>query len=302
MHTSTALQNAIEALGVEVRKDVSLAQLSTFKAGGTAALLAKPISVGQLSQLLTLCNEYGSRYFILGKGSNLLFADAGFDGVLVQLGGTLAGLTQEEGSTVKCGAGASLAEVCRTVAGWGLGGMEFAFGIPGSVGGAIYMNAGAYGGEIGQVIKTVTYLTKTGEEKTISAQECAFAYRNSIFQKEEGCILSCTFNLEPANSTDVLAQMNIIMQKRAEKQPLNLPSMGSAFKRPQGAYAAALIEQCGLKGYRVGGAAISEKHTGFIVNLGGATAADVISLAEYVAKTVYEKTGYVLEREFQVVE
>ena len=179
--------------------------------------------------------------------------------------------------------------------------MEFAYGIPGTVGGAVYMNAGAYGGEVKDVLQSVRYLTAEGEITEAPAAELDLSYRHSAFEENGGCILSACFRLEPGDPGAIKARMNELMAKRLDKQPLDKPSAGSTFKRPAGAFAAALIDQCGLRGYRHGGAAVSEKHCGFVVNLGGATCADVLALCDEVRAIVQEKTGYELEKEIRVV-
>ena len=194
-----------------------------------------------------------------------------------------------------------LAALCKAALKHGLSGLEFAYGIPGTVGGAVYMNAGAYGGEMKDVLTTVRYLAAEGEVREVPAAELDLRYRHSIFEENSGCILSAQFHLQPGNAADIRAKMDELMAKRVEKQPLDKPSAGSTFKRPAGAFAAALIDQCGLRGYRHGGAAVSDKHCGFVVNLGGATCADVLALCDEVRAIVKEKTGYDLEKEIRVV-
>ena len=199
------------------------------------------------------------------------------------------------------GAGLKLSALCKAALDSSLTGLEFAYGIPGTVGGAVYMNAGAYGGEMKDVLVSVTYLTREGEIVTEDAANLDLSYRHSIFEENGGCILSAKFHLKRGDSAAIKARMDELMQKRVDKQPLDKPSAGSTFKRPMGAFAAALIDQCGLRGYRHGGAAVSEKHCGFVVNLGGATCADVLALCDEVRAVVKEKTGYDLEKEIRVV-
>lgn len=199
------------------------------------------------------------------------------------------------------GAGLKLSALCTAALEHGLTGLEFAYGIPGTVGGAVYMNAGAYGGEVKDVLQSVRYLTAEGEIREATAAELDLSYRHSAFEENGGCILSACFRLEPGDPGAIKARMNELMAKRLDKQPLDKPSAGSTFKRPAGAFAAALIDQCGLRGYRHGGAAVSEKHCGFVVNLGGATCADVLALCDEVRAIVQEKTGYELEKEIRVV-
>lgn len=200
---------------------------------------------------------------------------------------------------VIAGAGLKLSALCKAALDSSLTGLEFAYGIPGTVGGAVYMNAGAYGGEMKDVLVSVTYLTREGEIVTEDAANLDLSYRHSIFEENGGCILSAKFHLKRGDSAAIKARMDELMQKRVDKQPLDKPSAGSTFKRPVGAFAAALIDQCGLRGYRHGGAAVSEKHCGFVVNLGGATCADVLALCDEVRVVVKEKTGYDLERKFE---
>ena len=207
-----------------------------------------------------------------------------------------------DGTQVTAGAGLRLSALCTAALENSLAGLEFAYGIPGTVGGAVYMNAGAYGGEIKDVLTAVRYLTAEGEAVEAPAAELDLSYRHSVFEENGGCILSASFRLEQGDPAAIKARMNELMAKRVEKQPLDKPSAGSTFKRPAGAFAAALIDQCGLRGYRHGGAAVSDKHCGFVVNLGGATCADVLALCDEVRAIVKEKTGYDLEKEIRVVE
>ena len=206
-----------------------------------------------------------------------------------------------DGGYISAPAGLKLSELCKFALQHGYTGLEFAYGIPGTVGGAVYMNAGAYGGEMKDVLTTVQYLTTEDEVKETAAAELDLRYRHSIFEENGGCILSAQFALTPGEPEVIRAKMDELMAKRLDKQPLDKPSAGSTFKRPVGAFAAALIDQCGLRGYRHGGAAVSEKHCGFVVNLGGATCADVLALCEEVRTIVKEKTGYDLEKEIRVV-
>lgn len=199
------------------------------------------------------------------------------------------------------GAGALLAHVCLAAAEAGLAGLEFAYGIPGCVGGGVYMNAGAYGGEMKDILENATFFDDQLREVTLSAADLHLGYRTSAFELMPWCILRASFLLEPGNADEIRERMRDFAQRRVDKQPLDMPSAGSTFKRPKGAYAGALIDKCGLRGYAVGGAAISEKHCGFVVNKGGATCADVICLTDTVAKIVKEQTGYTLEREIRVV-
>ena len=286
--------------GIPFRENEPLAAHCTFKIGGPAQLFVQPQTEQQLCSAVALCKEQAVRYYLLGNGSNILFADEGFAGAVIDIS-ALGSDIAVEGNMLTAGAGGRLAALCRAALEHGLSGLEFAYGIPGTVGGAVYMNAGAYGGEIKDVLTVVRYLTAEGEVVQASAAELDLSYRHSIFEENGGCILSAQFALQPGNAADIRAKMDELMAKRADKQPLDKPSAGSTFKRPAGAFAAALIDQCGLRGFRHGGAAVSDKHCGFVVNLGGATCADVLALCDEVRAIVKEKTGYELEKEIRVV-
>jgi UDP-N-acetylmuramate dehydrogenase len=259
-----------------------------------------PENEQQLCSAVALCKEQAVRYYLLGNGSNILFADEGFSGVVIDVSALDAEIAVED-TVLTAGAGVRLAALCKAALKHGLSGLEFAYGIPGTVGGAVYMNAGAYGGEMKDVLQSVRYLTQDGDIVEAETAALDLSYRHSIFEENGGCILSAKFHLKCGDSAAIKARMDELMQKRIDKQPLDKPSAGSTFKRPVGAFAAALIDQCGLRGYRHGGAAVSEKHCGFVVNLGGATCADVLALCDEVRAVVKEKTGYDLEKEIRVV-
>lgn len=286
--------------GVPYECGTPLARYTTFKIGGPVALFARPADARQLEAALAACKKSDVRYYLLGQGSNTLFADEGFDGAVICTR-MMGDVPRIEGERMTAPAGAGLTALCAMARDAGLTGLEFACGIPGSLGGALYMNAGAYGGEMKDVVETVTCLTPEGTVETRPADALAFGYRTSVFEQDGSCVLSATLRLARGDKAAIRARMAELLAKRREKQPLEWPSAGSTFKRPQGAFAAALIEQCGLKGLQVGGAAVSQKHSGFVVNLGGATCADVIALTEQVIRVVKEKTGYTLEREIRVV-
>ena len=286
--------------GIPFRENEPLAAHCTFKIGGPAQLFVQPQTEQQLCSAAALCKEQAVRYYLLGNGSNILFADEGFAGVVIDIS-ALGSDIAVEGNMLTAGAGVRLVALCRAALEHGLSGLEFAYGIPGTVGGAVYMNAGAYGGEMKDVLTVVRYLTAEGKVVQASAAELDLSYRHSIFEENGGCILSAQFALQPGNAADIRAKMDELMAKRVDKQPLDKPSAGSTFKRPAGAFAAALIDQCGLRGFRHGGAAVSDKHCGFVVNLGGATCADVLALCDEVRAIVKEKTGYELEKEIRVV-
>ena len=307
------LKQQLRAEGIAYRENEPLAAHCTFKIGGPADVFAQPETEEQLCRAIALCRECGVKYYLLGNGSNILFEDAGYHGVVIDTTALKMGIgilekvyhpgaaPGEVYDAVAAGAGLKLSALCAAALENGLTGLEFAYGIPGTVGGAVYMNAGAYGGEMKDVLDKVTYLTQEGQIVTEEAAKLDLAYRHSIFEENGGCILSAQFHLKRGDPEAIRARMNELMAKRVEKQPLDKPSAGSTFKRPAGAFAAALIDQCGLRGYRHGGAAVSEKHCGFVVNMGGATCADVLALCDEVRAIVKEKTGYELEKEIRVV-
>ena len=293
--TITALCAALTAQQLPFAQGEPLAPHTTFKIGGPAAFWCTPRDAEQLRRTLQLCRENDVRVYLLGNGSNTLFDDAGFDGAVIDMRG-LSGMENSGLDTdavrITAGAGQTL----------GLTGLEFACGIPGTVGGAVYMNAGAYGSELKDVLESVTFLDSDLQLRTLPAADLAMGYRTSIFeQNPDWCILSATVVLHRGDGAAVLARMQELLGKRREKQPLEWPSAGSTFKRPQGAFAGKLIEDCGLRGFTVGGAQISEKHCGFVINRGGATCADVVALTEQVRQIVEARTGFVLEREIRVV-
>lgn len=274
---------------------------TTFGIGGPALLL-RPRSRAELQAAMTLCREAGEEPFILGRGSNLLVSDSGISRPVIQLDGDFTAITRE-GNTLRCGAGASLIAVCRAAAENSLSGIEWGYGIPGSLGGGVYMNAGAYGGELRDVLTEVTFLDEAGEYRTLPADELSLSYRHSIFEDRPGTVIvGAVLTLTPGDPAAIRAAMEDYMSRRREKQPLEYGSAGSTFKRPVGNYASALVDQCGLKGLSVGGAEVSRKHAGFIINRGGATAADVRELIAEVQRIVREKTGYTLECEIKYIE
>lgn len=287
--------------GVPCARKEPMARHTSFKIGGPAEIYCTPKNAQQVQEIRNKCAELDVRTYFLGKGTNVLFADRGYDGVIIRIGESF-GEIQVQDNVVKAGAGASLAKVCLAAADAGLAGMEFAFGIPGCVGGAVYMNAGAYNGEMKDILRDVTFLDENGHEITLEADALSLGYRTSAFAYMPWCILSASFRLVPGNTGEIRDKMSEYARRRAEKQPLDVPSAGSTFKRPEGAYASALIDQCGLRGYAVGDAAISEKHCGFVVNKGNATCADVLCLTDVVTKIVKEQTGFTLEKEIRVVE
>ena len=281
-------------------REVPLSRYTSFRIGGPARRMAFPQNGEQLILLLSRARELSARPIILGNGTNLLFPDAGVDRLVIHTRDmNRVARVESDPCCLRADAGASLARVAMTACRLGFTGLEFAHGIPGSVGGAVYMNDGAYGGQMADCTVCARVLFG-GEIQTWDARRLEFSYRHSALA-QGGIVLGAQFALTPGDPAQIAAQVRAYNAQRREKQPLNLPSAGSAFKRPKGAFAAALIDQCALKGYRVGGAQVSPKHAGFIVNTGGATAADVLALCRHVQQTVQEQTGYVLEREFIVL-
>lgn len=300
------LKQQLQAAGILYKENEPLSAHCTFRIGGPADLFVMPRDEDQLCQTVQFCKQAEIRYYLLGNGSNILFADEGFRGAVIDVSAEAAGMglsiyQNADGDYISAPAGLKLSELCKFALQHGYTGLEFAYGIPGTVGGAVYMNAGAYGGEMKDVLEVVSYLTADGRWVDSEASELDFSYRHSAFEENDACILGAVFHLEKGDPDAIKARMNELMQKRIDKQPLDKPSAGSTFKRPAGAFAAALIDQCGLRGYRHGGAAVSDKHCGFVVNLGSATCADVLALCDEVRAIVKEKTGYDLEKEIRVV-
>lgn len=303
--TTAALAKALAAEQLPFVQQEVLAGHTTFKIGGPAAFWCAPRNAVELRRILQHCRAQGVRVYLLGNGSNTLFDDAGFDGAVVDMRG-LNEMKASDADTdlvrITAGAGQTLGRLCSKAQTLGLTGLEFACGIPGTVGGAVYMNAGAYGGELKDVLERVTFLDSDLQLRTLPAADLKMGYRTSLFEENpDWCILSATVVLRHGDGAAVLARMQELLGRRKDKQPLEWPSAGSTFKRPQGAFAGKLIEECGLRGFTVGGAQISEKHCGFVINRGGATCADVVALTEQVSRIVRDKTGFVLEREIRVV-
>ena len=298
------LQNLLEALRrleIPVSPNEPLSAHTTLRIGGPAACFCRPETSEQAVSVIRLCVEHAVPYVVVGNGSNLLAADAGYHGVVLCTTGLDAlSIDPSEPSIVCCGAGAMLGAVSTFAQKQSLSGMAFAYGIPGTVGGAVVMNAGAYGGEVKDVLLDVTFY-ENGAIHTLPSEELDLRYRHSCFAERDAVILSARFRLQPGDSQEILTEMRDYMSRRKEKQPLEYPSAGSTFKRPQGAYAAALIDQCGLKGRSVGDAQVSEKHAGFLINRGSATCADMLALIHIVQDTVREQTGFDLEPEVQML-
>ena len=284
-------------LGCKASKNERLADHISFKVGGPCPLLIEPKNENQLKDIITEIRKENIPFAVLGNGTNVLVSDGGIDKVIVKIGDEMTRLSLEGEDVISCSAGTKVVTLCKFALENSLSGLEFAYGIPGTCGGAVFMNAGAYGGEVKDVLSEITYLTPDSELKTMSAEEAELSYRHSVF-KENGCIVvSAKFKLKKAPKEEIKNAMTDFLSRRKDKQPLEYPSAGSTFKRPEGYYAGALIEQCGLKGKTVGGAQISEKHAGFLINKNNATAKDITDLINLTRETVKKETGVTLEPE-----
>lgn len=289
------LGEQVEILAAEPMKNHT-----TFRIGGPADALALPKTPEEVAEVVRFCHEHAQPYYVLGNGSNLLVSDEGYRGLVLQLYRNFNDI-QVNGETITVQAGSMLAAVARTAYQTGLTGLEFASGIPGTIGGAVVMNAGAYGGEMKNVLKEVTVLTKEGEVLVIPAKALELGYRTSVIPKNGWIVLGAVLQLEKGDQEQILARMEELKEQRITKQPLDLPSAGSTFKRPEGYFAGKLIMDAGLRGFTVGGAQVSEKHCGFVVNRGNATAADVWELICEVKRRVKEMTGVELEPEVKLL-
>ena len=285
---------------VELRFDEPMSRHTSFRIGGPVAVMAFPKSGEELAEILKVSALLDIKPAILGAGTNVLAPDDGIEGLVICLKDCMGGMEQTGENTIRVAAGVTMTRAAMFAANLGLSGLEFAHGIPGTIGGGVYMNAGAYGGEIKDVCTRVRIMEMNGEARWITNEEAAFSYRHSAIEDNPWIVVAAEFRLTPTPEEEVWAKMKELIGKRRASQPLDLPSAGSAFKRPVGGYAAALIDQTGLKGFQVGGAAVSEKHAGFVVNLGGATAADVQELLQQVSDKVFERTGIRLEPEVRI--
>lgn len=298
----TSFQSKIKDLlpEIELRFNEPMSRHTSFRIGGKAEVMAFPKNPGELADILKTCIILDTKPAILGAGTNVLAPDEGLGGLVLCLKDCMNGMELLPNHQLKVMSGVTMSRAAVFAAHHGLSGLEFAHGIPGTVGGGVYMNAGAYGGEIEQICVSADVMDEQGNVETISAEQLGFSYRHSILEKSGKIVISAVFQLVPKEQDEIQCRMKELQAKRSASQPLNLPSAGSAFKRPVGGYAAALIDEAGLKGFRVGNAGISEKHAGFAVNLGGATAADVRELLKTVSDKVYERSGIRLEPEIRI--
>ncbi len=288
----------LERVGCRVSENEPMAAHTSFHIGGAADVFAQADTEKALQKSIAFCREHSVPFMVIGNGSNLLVGDKGIQGVVLQYTNTSIDV-KENHLTVS--AGVSVAKLCNTACQHGLSGLEFAFGIPGTVGGGIYMNAGAYGGQLSDVLVSVKVLNENGEIEVLQETQLQLGYRHSLLMERSLTVLEAKFLLTADDPQAIRARMDDYLGRRRDKQPLEYPSAGSFFKRPEGYFAGALIEQSGLKGYAVGDAQISEKHAGFVINRGKATCADVLALSDYVQATVLQKFGVSLEREVQLI-
>ena len=302
MTDRTVFQQKLSALipQVELRFWEPMAKHTSFRIGGPVEIMAFPKTTTELTVLLQAAETLGIKPVVLGAGTNVLAPDAGFPGLCICLKDALNGMELLDNDRVRIMAGVTMSRAAVFAANQGLSGMEFAHGIPGTVGGGVYMNAGAYGGEICNICESVDVMDLHGNLRTLTKEQMQFSYRHSLLEEENGIVVAAVFSLRQKDPEEIKAKMKELQGKRSASQPLDLPSAGSAFKRPVGGYAAALIDAAGLKGFSVGGAAISTKHAGFAVNIGGATAEDVKALLQQVSDRVFENSGIRLEPEVRI--
>ncbi|MGN1411469.1 MAG: UDP-N-acetylmuramate dehydrogenase [Oscillospiraceae bacterium] len=298
----TNIINLCDTANCKYLLDEPLKNHTTFKVGGNCKIFVEVNSVDLICKLIRFCKDNQVKFTVMGNGSNIIAKDSGFDGVVIHLGSELSSLQMLSDTEIKAYSGTSLKSLCLMALDNHLTGLEFAYGIPGSVGGALYMNAGAYGGEMVNIVKSAEYINSDGELKTISVEDMQFSYRCSIFSKLDSCVIvSVTVQGTKGIYEDIKSEMDRLMTARKSKQPLEFPSAGSTFKRPVGDYASRLIDVCGLRGLSVGDAQVSEKHCGFIINKGNATCDDILKLTDKVIQIVKEKTGYTLELEPKIL-
>lgn len=302
MMKMTVLQSRIADLLSDITLSMHepMSRHTSFRIGGPAEVMAFPKNTEELAKILKMSALLDCKVAILGAGTNVLAPDDGVEGIVICLKDCLDGMEILEQNRLQVYAGVTMTRAAVFAANHGLGGMEFAHGIPGTVGGGVYMNAGAYGGSIDQICESVDVMQMDGTVRTLTSEEMAFSYRHSRLEEQPGIVISAVFKLMLKPQSEIRETMQMLMEKRKTSQPLDLPSAGSAFKRPVGGYAAALIDEAGLKGTQVGGAAVSTKHAGFVVNVGNATAKDVKQLLKQVSDKVFDNTGIRLEPEVRI--
>lgn len=296
------IENALKQLNIEFLTEEPMKNHTSFRTGGNAEVFSIPKNESEIKAILNLCNKENVPCFVLGNGSNILVPDEGIKNrVVIYLGDNLSYINEKEDGTIVAGAGTKLIQLCRYALSKELSGLEFAYGIPGSVGGAAYMNAGAYGGEMKDVLVKINHINEDGTDGFTEGDEMDLSYRHSAYSSEKKIITSVELKLQNGDKEEIEAKMKDFLGRRKDKQPLEYPSAGSVFKRPEGYFAGALIEQSGLKGKRIGGAMVSEKHAGFIINYDNATTSDVLELIDFCRETVKDKFGVTLEAEIKSV-
>lgn len=296
-----SLEKICRDIGIKYSLNEPLSSHTSMKIGGACDIIVQPDSESSLVDIVRLCKAENIPFFVLGKGSNVLVSGEGYRGCIILLSKEFSDV-MVNGGEITALAGASLKSVCMAALDNSLSGLEFAYGIPGSVGGALYMNAGAYGGEMKDIVKSCRYIDENGDICEMNVEDMALSYRHSCFSGKSCVIISVTMELKCGDKAEIKARMDELMGRRRDKQPLEFPSCGSTFKRPEGYFAAALIEECGLKGFSIGGAQVSEKHSGFVINKGGASFEDVMALVAHIKKTVKEHKGVDLECEMLILE
>ncbi len=289
------------SIGCRAEREVPMSKYTTFRIGGNASVMLTPLNDEQLVLVIKECKKENIKPFILGNGSNMLICDAGLKTVVINMCRPEPKIKLVNDDTIVCDAGINMSKVCNFALENELTGLEFAFGIPGSAGGAAYMNAGAYGGEMKDVLVECRHIDSDANLGSLKGDELELAYRTSAYERNGFVITTLIMKLKKGDKATIKAKMQELLQRRKDKQPLEFPSAGSTFKRPVGYFAGSLIEECGLKGYSVGGAQVSEKHAGFIINKGGATAQDVLDLIKYVQDRVYEEKNVKLEPEVRLI-
>lgn len=300
MRDNSLFLNALKKVHIEVLHNIELKPYTSLHIGGKARYFYEPSNIKEIQMLIKCANAYDIAYCIVGNGSNILVHDEGYDGLMIVMP-TKFHQIEVHDTQIIAQAGASLKDACEAAYEHGLAGMEFAYGIPATCGGSAYMNAGAYGGEIKDILVSCEYIDEEGELQCICNEDMHFRYRHSIFTDRSLCVVSVVFQLQHGNPLEIRTQMDTLMEKRKSRQPLEYPSAGSTFKRPMGSYASLLIAECGLKGYQCGDAQVSQKHAGFLINLGNATSYDFLALIEHVRDIVYEQTGILLECEVRIL-
>lgn len=296
-----ALKKYAEMLGCVCKENEPMSEHTTFKIGGPADIFIEPTSAETLADIVAACKRWEIPVYVIGNGSNLLVSDLGIEGAVIHISGGMCDISLNGAYEIECGSGVKLSKLCTFAQEHSLTGLEFAWGIPGTAGGAAYMNAGAYGSEMSNVVVRCTHIDSNGQFGSFEGEELAFGYRQSVYTDSDKIITSLKLRLKPGDPVEIRSHMDELFKLRKEKQPLEYPSAGSVFKRPHGNFAGSLIEQCGLKGYTIGGAQVSEKHAGFIINLGNATCYDVRKLIEHIKEEVFLQTSIKLETEIKFI-